>query len=69
MKDMDNRKENVEMARKYYNEYLKLLQHYGMVSKPLKGLWKQYEKNPTFKPIRNEKIAEYKASKVLKLKI
>jgi hypothetical protein len=40
-----------------------------MVSKPLKGLWKQYEKNPTFKPIRNEKIAEYKASKELKLKI
>ncbi len=66
---MDNRKENIEMSKKYYNEYLKLVQHYEELPKPLYNLWKEYEKNPTYKPLRNDKIAEYKASKELKLKI
>lgn len=57
------------MAKKYYIEYLKLIDHYGKLAKPLKALWKNYEKNPDFRPIRNDKIAEYKASKELKTKI
>lgn len=38
------------MAKKYYVEYLKLIKHYGKLVKPLETLWKNYEKNPNFRP-------------------
>jgi hypothetical protein len=47
------------MAKKYYIEYLKLMDHYKQVNKNLKKFWESYEQNPLFRPERDDKIAEY----------
>ena len=37
---MDNRFERVKLARIFYLEYLKLMNHYGMLDKEIKAQWK-----------------------------
>lgn len=37
---MDNRVERVKLARMFYLEYLKLMNHYGLLDQDLKKKWK-----------------------------
>ena len=37
---MDNRYERVKLARIFYLEYLKLMNHYGLLDKETKNQWK-----------------------------
>jgi hypothetical protein len=64
-----NRKANVLMAEKYYNEYLKLIDHYKQLDKETKNLWKNFETNKKFILSRDQKISQYKSNKELEMKI
>lgn len=41
---MDNRKDRVKLAQTFYLEYLKLMNHYGMLDKDQKAKWKAMSK-------------------------
>jgi hypothetical protein len=41
---MDSRRERVKLAQTFYLEYLKLMNHYGMLDKDQKAKWKAMSK-------------------------
>ncbi|KRX10975.1 hypothetical protein PPERSA_12099 [Pseudocohnilembus persalinus] len=65
----ENRKKSLEFSKLYLNEFLKLLDHYGVLSEQLRKTWKNYEENTKYEPTRDERIAQYKEQKEIENKI
>lgn len=74
---MEDRKNKIQQSKKFYNEFLKLMDHYKLVTKEQKAVWErsmnpekyanEQKKHPNMD--RDEKIAALKAKKQLEAMI
>lgn len=64
-----DRKKNLEFAQLYFGEYLKLLNHYELVSKDQKKQWKNLSDDGNYVVSREDKIQSYKDQKALENKL
>jgi len=74
---MENRKEKVELAKQFYLEYLKLLNHYQVLTPAERNEWKAYEvgegikfeTSMTAQELRDFKVARFKGRREIEQKI
>lgn len=65
----ENRKQNLEFSKLYLTEFLKLVDHYGLIDEKNKKIWKDNEENPKYEIGREDKIVQFKELKELEKKI
>jgi hypothetical protein len=65
----DTRQKNLEFSKLYLTEFLKLCDHYELLSKSLKTTWENINTTQNYQPTREDKIASYKEHQALKNKL
>jgi len=64
-----NKKTNLNLAKTYLDEFIKLVNHYGLVDKEQRKKWKAVFEDLNYEPTRDEKIQSHKDKKALEIKI
>lgn len=65
----EDRKSNLDLSKKYFDEFIKLCNHYELVTKEQRKQWKTAFDNENYEPSREEKIQGFKDKKDLENKI
>jgi len=64
-----NRKSNLMISKTYLDEFIKLANFYGLVTKEQRKNWKTRMENMNYEPTREEKIQGFKENKELQTKM
>jgi len=65
----ENRKSNLSLQKTYYDEFIKLCNHYELVSKDQRKKWKTIYDDANYEPSREDKIQGFKDKKELENQI
>jgi hypothetical protein len=66
---MTDRRRNLALSKKYYDEFVKLCNHYELVTKEQRKQWKTIYDNAEYEPSREDKIQSFKEKKELDYQI